>query len=122
MSYGSRVWNENGNLVMDTNTFTYQVLWQGILDFSNASGSTATVYTLNIPGFDPASCVFMIIPIRAEDIQGGEFSNTNNYNSYPYVTTAANQVVVRSANPSANLGNTLQTRVVVKGYAVRFKV
>ncbi len=120
MSYGARVWDESGNLTMDTTTFTYQVLWQGVLDFSAAGGATRTTYTLSIPGFNPANCVFMIIPTRAQDVQQAEGDATANTKSYPYVTTALNQVVVSSANPSANLNNTNQTRVVVKGYAVRF--
>lgn len=119
MSYGARVWDENGNLVMDTNTFTYQVLWQGVIDFSvNKSGGT--VYTYNIPGFDPASCVFMIIPTRSQDVQSAEGDAIGNTKGYPYVSTSLGQVVVRSYNPSTQLGNTNQTRVVVKGYAVRF--
>ncbi|EPM81307.1 hypothetical protein A260_29066, partial [Pseudomonas syringae pv. actinidiae ICMP 19068] len=44
-----------------------------------------------------------------------------NTKSYPYVTPSDGQVVLRSANPSANLGNTNQTRIVAKGFAVRFK-
>ncbi|RMV78718.1 hypothetical protein ALP04_05127, partial [Pseudomonas amygdali pv. sesami] len=110
MSYGARVWDENGNVVMDTTTFTYQVIWQGVIDFSDTSGSTAKVITLSIPGFDPANCVFMVIPTRAQDIQSAEGDATGNTKSYPYVTTSAGQVVLRSANPSANLGNTNQTR------------
>ncbi|WP_440090153.1 hypothetical protein [Pseudomonas fragariae (ex Marin et al. 2024)] len=121
MSYGARVWDASGNLTMDTSTFTYQVLWQGVLDFSDTSGSTAKVITLSIPGFNPANCVFMIIPTRVQDVQMAEGEAAGNTRSYPYVTTSANQVTVRSANPSANLGNTNQTRVVAKGYAVRFK-
>ncbi|KPB43503.1 hypothetical protein ALP12_200263 [Pseudomonas savastanoi pv. phaseolicola] len=122
MSFGSRVWDENANLVMDTTTFTYQVIWQGVIDFSDTSGSTAKVITLSIPGFDPANCVFMVIPTRAQDIQSAEGDATGNTKSYPYVTTSAGQVVLRSANPSANLGNTNQTRIVAKGFAVRFKI
>ncbi|WP_054069753.1 hypothetical protein [Pseudomonas syringae group genomosp. 3] len=122
MSYGARVWDENGNLVMDTTTYTYQVIWQGVVDFSDTTGSTAKVITLSIPGFDPANCVFMIIPTRAQDIQNAESDPLGNIKSYPYVTTTKDQVVIRSANPSANLGNTNQTRIVAKGYAVRFKV
>ncbi|KPC56526.1 Uncharacterized protein AC509_0215 [Pseudomonas amygdali pv. morsprunorum] len=106
---------------MDTTTFTYQVLWQGSVDFGDTAGSTAKVITLSIPGFDPANCVFMIIPTRLQDVQSAEADGLGNSKSYPYVTTAKDQVVIRSANPSANLGNTAQTRVVAKGYAVRFK-
>jgi len=100
---------------MDTNTFTYQVIWQGVIDFSGA----ATIYTLNIPGFNPANCVFMIIPTRAQDVQSAEADGLGNSKAYPYVTTAAGQVVVRSSNPSSPAG-TPPSRVVVKGYAIRF--
>ncbi|WP_433588210.1 hypothetical protein [Pseudomonas koreensis] len=120
MSYGARVWDENGNLTMDTTTFTYQVIWQGVVDFSMAGGANPTIYTYNIPGFNPANCVFMIIPTRSQDIQLAEADATGNTKSYPYVTTSVGQVVVRSANPSANLANTNQTRVVCKAYAIRF--
>jgi hypothetical protein len=120
MSYGARVWDENGNLVMDTTTFTYQTIWQGVIDFGATTGNTPTIFTINIPGFNPANCVFMIIPTRAQDIQPAEGDNLNNLKSYPYVTTAVGQVTVRSANPSANLNNTNQTRIVAKGYAIRF--
>lgn len=120
MSYGARVWDENGNLVMDTPTFTYQVIWQGVVDFSMASGNTPTIYTLNIPGFNPANCVFMMIPTRVQDIQSSEGDPTGNTRAYPYVSVAMNQVTVRSANPAANLNNTNQTKVVVKAYAIRW--
>jgi hypothetical protein len=115
MSYGARVWDENGNLTMDTTTFTYQVIWQGVIDFSGATPS----YTLNIPGFNPANCVFMIIPTRAQDVQSAENDGLGNTKSYPYVTTAVGQVVVLPKNPSAG-ASTGQTRIVAKAYAIRF--
>jgi hypothetical protein len=114
-SYGLRVFDETGALSMDTNSFTYQVIWQGVIDFS---GSTPS-YTLNIPGFNPANCVFMIIPTRAQDVQSAENDGLGNTKSYPYVTTAVGQVVVRPKNPSAS-ASTGQTRIVSKAYAVRF--
>lgn len=100
---------------MDTNSFTYQVIWQGVIDFSGATPS----YTLNIPGFSPANCVFMIIPTRVQDVQSSETDGSGNTKSYPYVTTSAGQVVVLPKNPSAS-ASTLQTRIVAKAYAVRF--
>ncbi|SDT52947.1 hypothetical protein [Pseudomonas prosekii] len=118
--YGAQVFNESGQLGMDTNSFTYQVLWQGVINFSMTSGNTPTIYTFNIPGFNPATCVFMIIPTRPQDVQTAEGDATGNTKSYPYVTTSVGQVVVRSANPSANLNNTNQTRIVAKAYAIRF--
>lgn len=113
--FGLRVFDESGQLAMDTNSFTYQVLWQGVIDFSGATPS----YTLNIPGFNPANCVFMIIPTRAQDVQSSETDGLGNSKSYPYVTTAVGQVVVRFRNPSAT-GSTTGTRVVAKGYAIRY--
>lgn len=115
MTYGARVWDENGNLSMDTNSFTYQVLWQGVIDFSGTTPS----YTLNIPGFNPANCVFMIIPTRAQDVQSSELDGSGNAKSYPYVTTAVGQVVVRPKNPSSS-ASTGQTRIVAKAYAIRY--
>ncbi|SDU02628.1 hypothetical protein SAMN04490196_0134 [Pseudomonas moraviensis] len=114
MTYGARVWDENGNLAMDTNSSTYQVIWQGVIDFS---GNTPS-YTLNIPGFNPANCVFMIIPTRAQDVQPSENDSSGNLRSYPYVTTAVGQVVVQPKNPSSTTG--LQSKVVSKAYAIRF--
>lgn len=115
MSYGARVWDESGNLSMDTNSFTYQVIWQGVIDFSGATPS----YTLSIPGFNPANCVFMIIPTRAQDVQSSETDGSGNIKSYPYVTTSVGQVVIRSKNPSAS-ATTAQSRIVAKGYAIRY--
>ncbi|MEN5136076.1 MULTISPECIES: hypothetical protein [unclassified Pseudomonas] len=113
--FGLRVFDENGFLAMDTNSFTYQVLWQGVIDFSG----TVPSYTLSIPGFNPANCVFMIIPTRAQDVQTAEADPLGNAKSYPYVTTAVGQVVVRPKNPSAS-ASTGGSRIVAKGYAIRY--
>ncbi|MGA5718102.1 hypothetical protein ACPCWF_05655 [Pseudomonas atacamensis] len=112
--FGLRVFNESGQLAMDTNSSTYQIIWQGVIDFSGSVPS----YTFNIPGFNPANCVFMIIPTRAQDVQLSENDSSGNLRSYPYVTTALGQVVVRPKNPSATTG--LQSKVISKAYAIRF--
>jgi len=115
MSYGARVWDEGGNLAMDTTTFTYQVIWQGVIDFSGTTPS----YTLSIPGFNPSNCVFMIIPTRIQDTQQNERDSGDNARSYPYVTPSVGQVVVLPKNPSAGpaVG---QSRVIAKAYAIRY--
>ena len=100
---------------MDTNSFTYQVIWQGVIDFSGSVPS----YTLSIPGFNPATCVFMIIPTRAQDVQSSEGDGSGNIKSYPYVTPSAGQVIVLPKNPSSS-ASTLQTRIVAKAYAIRY--
>ncbi|WP_339495787.1 hypothetical protein [Pseudomonas sp. RA_105y_Pfl2_P56] len=113
--FGLRVFDESGQLAMDTNSFTYQVLWQGVIDFSGSVPS----YTLNIPGFNPANCVFMIIPTRAQDVQASETDGLGNSKSYPYVSTSAGQVVVLPKNPSSPSGTT-ESRIIAKGYAIRY--
>jgi hypothetical protein len=113
--FGLRVFDESGQLAMDTNSFTYQVIWQGVIDFSG----TTLSYTLNIPGFNPANCVFMIIPTRVQDVQSSETDSAGNSKSYPFVTTAAGQVVVRYKNPSAS-ASTVGSRIVAKAYAIRY--
>lgn len=100
---------------MDTNSFTYQVIWQGVIDFSVPVSS----YTFTIPGFNPANCVFMIIPTRAQDVQSSEADGSGNSKSYPYVSVSVNQVVVRFRNPSST-GSTIGSSVVAKGYAIRY--
>ncbi|WP_426783062.1 hypothetical protein [Pseudomonas atacamensis] len=112
--FGLRVFNESGQLAMDTNSFTYQIIWQGVIDFSGSVPS----YTIAIPGFNPANCVLMIIPTRAQDVQPSESDSSGNLRSYPYVTTAVGQVAVLPKNPSATTG--LQSKVVSKAYAIRF--
>ncbi|QJI40463.1 hypothetical protein HKK52_05870 [Pseudomonas sp. ADAK2] len=113
--FGLRVFDGSGQLAMDTNSFTYQVIWQGALDFSGIVPS----YTLNIPGFNPANCVFMIIPTRAQDVQSSETDGSGNQKSYPFVTTSIGQVVVRKKNPSAS-ASTIGSTTVAKGYAIRY--
>jgi hypothetical protein len=114
-SFGLRVFDESGGLSMDTNSFTYQVIWQGVLDFSVPVPS----YTLNISGFNPANCVFMIIPTRAQDVQSAETDGSANQKSYPFVTTSMGQVVVLKKNPSASAGS-IGSMIVAKGYAIRY--
>jgi len=100
---------------MDTNSFTYQVIWQGVIDFSGVTPN----YTLNIPGFNPANCVFMIIPTRAQDVQTAESDGLGNGRAYPYVSTSMGQVIVLRKNPSAS-ATTIGSVVVAKAYAIRF--
>jgi len=113
--FGLRVFNESGQLAMDTNSFTYQVLWQGVIDFSGTTPS----YSLSIPGFNPANCVFMIIPTRAQDVQVAENDGLGNSKSYPYVTTGVGGVTVLPKNPSAGAA-VGQTRIVAKAFAIRY--
>lgn len=118
MSYGLRTWNENGALSLDTNTFTYQVLGQWVIDFSNSTPSNPGLVTLTIPGFNPSTCALILLPTRAEDIYypGGTPTNAK---CYPYVSVSTNQAVVRAVYPGA--ASTVTTsRVVVRAMAIRY--
>ncbi|MCV4287857.1 hypothetical protein OH708_24085 [Pseudomonas capsici] len=117
MTFGARVWNENSSLVMDTTTFTYQIMGQWLLDFSAATPTNLVNYTLSIPGFDPAKCSLVLLPTRSQDIPTSE--GEGNMKCYPFVRTAANQVEVLSRNPSASSA-TLPSRAIVRAMAIRY--
>lgn len=117
MSHGLRTWDENGVLSLDTTTFTYQVIGQWVLDFSNSTASNPTSYTLSIPGFDPATCSLVLLPTRAEDIPSAD--SPGNAKAYPYVTVSAGQAVIAARNPSAE--KVVSTcRAIVRAMAIRY--
>lgn len=119
MSFGLRVFRSDGVLATDTNTFTYQVMGQWVLDFSASTTANPVNYTLTIPGFDPAKCAFFLLPTRAQDVPGDEDS-PGNAKCYPYVTISSGQVVVKSRNPSGLTTTTSTARGILRGIAVRF--
>lgn len=117
MSFGLRVFRGDGALTLDTNTFTYQIIGQWVMDFSASTPANPVVITLNIPGFNPSTCAFFLLPTRPEDIPSE--SDPSNAKSYPYVTVAAGQVVTRAKNPLA-VTATLPCRAILRGMAVRY--
>lgn len=121
MSHGLRTWNANGALELDTNTFTYQVLGQWVIDFSNSTPQNPGIVTLNIPGFDPSTCALILLPTRAQDIYYPDGTKTN-AKCYPYVTVSASQAVVRSVYPGASsTSNAVATcRAILRAIAIRY--
>lgn len=121
MSFGVRTWDENGVLTLDTNTFTYQIMGQWVIDFSNSTPKNPGIVTLSIPGFNPATCALILLPTRVEDIYYPD-SYPSNAKCYPYVTVSANQVEVRSVYPGASsTSNPVTTcRAILRAMAIRY--
>lgn len=117
MSFGMRVFNEAGGLVMDTNTFTYQVLGQWTVDFSASTPVNPLTTTLSIPGFDPSTCCLVLLPTRSSDIPTGD--TPTNQKCYPHVTVSTGQAVIRSRNPSATAG-TYPCAAILRAIAIRY--
>lgn len=57
MSFGLRTWNENGVLEMDTDTFTYQIMFSQT--YTMANGGSITV---PVAGFTTDKCVAVMLP------------------------------------------------------------
>ncbi|WP_455923262.1 hypothetical protein [Pseudomonas putida] len=114
MSYGLRVFDSAGNLSLDTNTFTYQVLGQWVVDFS--ASTTSTSVTLTIPGFDPSTCALVLLPARATDIPTDDVPT--NKKCYPYVVPSSGQVVIYAAHPgtTASYGS----QALMRAIAIKF--
>ncbi len=117
MSFGLRVFDSAGNMSLDTNTFTYQVLGQWVVDFS--ASTTSTSLTLSIPGFNPATCAFFLLPTRASDIPDSNDPPVTNQKCYPYVAVSSGQVIIYAANPGG--GNvSYGSRAIMRGIAIKF--
>lgn len=107
MSHGVRTWDASGNLQMDTDSFTYQVLHNAVYTLTMGA-----VVTASIAGFDPATCTAVILPTQAA---------ANNYcnSAMPFMSVGVGSVVVRSKHPNEPdaIGSTIQFRLLV----MRFK-
>lgn len=107
MSFGLRTWADDGTIQLDTDVFTYKVMYNQVHTLTYGQ-----VLTVPIAGFSTTTCVASILPI------------STSYNGYslgalPYVAVSAGQVVVRSKNPSettSDAGTTLQFRLLVMRY------
>ena len=117
MTYGLRTWNENGVLAMDTNTFTYQILGQWVLDFSNSTTSNPITTTLSIPGFSPTTCALILLPTRAQDIYYP--GSADNAKCYPYVEVSAGQAIIYSKLPNSQ-SYTAPCRAILRAMAIRY--
>lgn len=58
MSFGLRTWNEQGVLELDTDTFTYQVMFSQTYTMTNGGS-----ITVPIDGFTTDKCVAVMLPL-----------------------------------------------------------
>lgn len=107
MSHGVRTWDASGNLQMDTDSFTYQVLHNALYTLTMGA-----IVTASIAGFNPSTCTAVILPTQAA---------ANNYcnSAMPFMSVGVGSVVVRSKHPNepGAIGSTIQFRLLV----MRFK-
>jgi hypothetical protein len=67
MSYGLRIWGEDGSLQMDETSFTMRIVLSTLVTFSYSSAGYADFAT---PGCDASNTVAVVIPI-------GSYSDTD---------------------------------------------
>jgi len=107
MSYGLRTWGSNGALELDTGSFTYQVIHNGLYQLS-----VNQVLTIPIAGFSPSTCAAAILPTKAASAE-------NSLNAMPYESVAEGVVTIRSRNPSeadTAIGSAIEFRLLVMRY------
>lgn len=107
MSHGVRTWSASGALEMDTDSFTYQVLHNGL--YQASAGGPITVY---ISGFSPSNCSAVILPTEPP-------ANDYIYSALPYVSVGEGVVNVYGKHPAEadrSLGTTIKFRLLVMRY------
>lgn len=62
MSFGARIWNASGVLVMDENSFTMRVVLSQLVSISQAS---QTFQTFSVPGLTAANGAAIVVPVGA---------------------------------------------------------
>lgn len=94
--FALRVRDGQGAVILDSSDFTYEVIYNTVLDWSVA-GNSIIETTLTIAGFDPATCVFCMFLEYP-----GNYNPTSgvSYPGLPYVYPfSGNQITLRSATP-----------------------
>ncbi len=59
MSFGIRIWDENGNLTLDETSFTMRVVYSGVVTGTNS----ANFQTISVPGITTTNCAAFVVPI-----------------------------------------------------------
>lgn len=59
MSFGLKIWDELGNVVLDESSFTMRVVYSGIV----TGGKTASSQTISISGITTANASAFVVPI-----------------------------------------------------------
>lgn len=106
-TFGLRTFAPNGATEMDTDSFTYQVIHNSLYQLSLGGG-----ININLPEFDPANCVAVILPTQAAP-------HDSCYSAMPFQAVSPGIITVRSDNPSERdkrIGSTIQFRLLVMRY------
>jgi len=109
MSYGMQLFDEAGSVILDTSSFTYQVIFTAVVDFRAATGNETRTYS--IPDFDPTKCCAVMLPIDDYTVDYGDY-----WNSCPYIKQSeltAGSIKVYNYRPEYNDGMYTKTRVTL---------
>lgn len=107
MSFGLRTWGAGGDLELDTNSFTYQVMYNQTHTLSN----TPTI-TITINGFTTDKCVAVILPF-------GDVTSEDASQAMPYIYQENGRVVIYDRPKTATdlSGSSISFRLL----AMRFR-
>ena len=111
MTYGMTVWDEAGNVQMTTDDFTYQIMHSQVYSLAGANPITVT-----IPGFDPAKCEAVLLPVDAVS----EFEMQFARSALPWIVQSAGSVSISRQTPygtSTTGASLLRFRLIVMRYA-----
>lgn len=64
MSFGLKIWDENGNVTLDETSFTMRVVYSGIVKGSNS----ANFQTISVPGLTPTNGAAFVVPIGSYNV------------------------------------------------------
>lgn len=113
MSFGLRTWGASGSLELDTDTFTYQVMYSAVINFEGSAPNA--VVTVQVPDFDPATCCAVLLPVGAPTYTPWE----NQRNAMPFVSVASGSVTLRRRHPNeTSIEN--DTRIAVRLLVMRY--
>lgn len=100
MSYGFTAWDAEGNVQMTTDDFTYQVMHNQVYDLR-----VTAPLSISVPGFDPAKCSAVILPLDAISETEMGFAT----NALPYTSLASGLITIRRQTPAGtvNAGSSL---------------
>ncbi|MDD0977556.1 hypothetical protein [Pseudomonas fontis] len=110
MSYGLTVWDAQGRVQMTLDDFTYQVMHSQVYDLR-----TVSPIVVNIPGFDPAKCSAVILPIDAIT----EAAMGSALNALPYMALSAGSIGIYRQTPTGTAttgASSLRFRLLVMRY------
>ncbi|WP_335944427.1 hypothetical protein [Pseudomonas sp. G166] len=65
MSFGLKIWDEDGNVSLDETSFTMRVVYSGVVTGSRAG---PTYQTISVPGLTATNGTAFVVPIGSYDI------------------------------------------------------